>query len=169
MTVRIRTTPPRLNIFTRNQTMDLLRKVCPLQVFYSILLRLMVQSVRVRRASVSPSQHLHRMALSPFSLCTFNCQVSNKPLRSDIIREVAALCLLGRLDPEGLEVQGLDGPPEGQTVHLVVQVSNPQESVRPPVKASGGASRRIALSDAFMVTYRFRRNLTSTWCVGMSV
>lgn len=43
-------------------------------------------------------------------------------LRSDIIREVAALCLLGRLDPEGLEVQGLDGPPEGQTVHLVVQV-----------------------------------------------
>lgn len=49
-------------------------------------------------------------------------QVSNKPLRSDIIKEVAALCLLGRLDPEGLEVQGLDGPPEGQTVHLVVQV-----------------------------------------------
>ncbi|CAM9720753.1 unnamed protein product [Ectocarpus fasciculatus] len=48
-------------------------------------------------------------------------QVSNKALRSDIIKEVAALCLLGRLDPEGLEVQGLDGPPEGQTVHLVVQ------------------------------------------------
>lgn len=51
-------------------------------------------------------------------------QVSNKTLRSDIVREVAALCLLGRLDPEGLEVQGLDGPPEGQTVHLVVQVSH---------------------------------------------
>ncbi|CAM9542848.1 unnamed protein product [Pylaiella littoralis] len=48
-------------------------------------------------------------------------QVSNKQLRSDIIKEAAALCLLGRLDPEGLEVQGLDGPREGQTVHLVVQ------------------------------------------------
>ncbi|CBJ31846.1 Valine--tRNA ligase [Ectocarpus siliculosus] len=48
-------------------------------------------------------------------------QVSNKALRSDVIKEVAALCLLGRLDPEGLEVQGLDGPPEGQNVHLVVQ------------------------------------------------
>lgn len=56
-------------------------------------------------------------------------QVSNKPLRSDIIKEVAALCLLGRLDPEGLEVQGLDGPPEGQTVHLVVQVRSSVRSL----------------------------------------
>lgn len=44
-------------------------------------------------------------------------------LRSDIADEAAALCLLGRLDPDELKVEGLDGPPpSGQAVHLVVQV-----------------------------------------------
>lgn len=51
-------------------------------------------------------------------------KVLDESLRSDIADEAAALCLLGRLDPDELKVEGLDEPsPAGQAVHLVVQVS----------------------------------------------
>lgn len=40
----------------------------------------------------------------------------------ELVEESAALCLLGRLDPNALRVEGLDGAPDGQAVHLVVQV-----------------------------------------------
>ena len=35
---------------------------------------------------------------------------------------MAALCLLGRLDTKEFKVEGLNDPPTGQAVHLVVQV-----------------------------------------------
>lgn len=50
-------------------------------------------------------------------------KVLEESLRSEIVDEVAALCLLARLDPNEMKVEGLDGPPPaGQAVHLVVQV-----------------------------------------------
>lgn len=51
-------------------------------------------------------------------------QVSDEGLRSEIVKESAALCLLGRLDPQSLSVGDIGSPPDGQTVHLVVQVKN---------------------------------------------
>lgn len=58
-------------------------------------------------------------------------QVSDEALRSELLKESAALCLLGRLDPETLSVEGIGSPPDGQTVHLVIQVRCRGEESRP--------------------------------------
>lgn len=51
-----------------------------------------------------------------------NLQVIDEKLRGELVSESAAMCLLGRLDPDAITVGDKGGTPSGQSVHLVVQV-----------------------------------------------
>ncbi|CAM9767593.1 unnamed protein product, partial [Discosporangium mesarthrocarpum] len=75
-------------------------------------LQLLVRSVRNAKVEFN---------VEPGKKIAAAVQVADSGLREEFLKEVAALCLLGRLDPETLTISGMEGPPEDRAVHLVVQ------------------------------------------------